>query len=226
MAKIIFLTSRFPFPLNKGDKLRVYFQLKYLAINHEVHLIAIDDKAISKEDYLELAPFCKTIQCFKLPFYKRAYQLVLSPIKGIPLQVAFFYNKRIEKEIKNIINSINPDHIHCHLIRTTEYVKNVKGVLKSLDFMDAFAKGMERREQFEHNFFKRLLFLYEKKQLYKYESKVFSFIDNFCIISEQDKELINNPKANQIKIVANGVDFNTFYPRDEKKSTILYLWEI
>lgn len=217
MAKILFLTSRFPFPLSKGDKLRVYFQLKYLSSDHEVHLIAIDDKAISKEEYNELTPFCKTIYCYKLPLYKRIYQLILSPFKGIPLQVAFFYNVKIAHKIKEIINKINPDYIHCHLIRTTEYIKNIKDISKSLDFMDAFGKGMERREKSEKNIFKRLLFSYEKYQLYKYEKNVFNFIDKFCIISEQDRTLIYSPKSSKIKIVANGVDFDSFYPRQEKK---------
>jgi glycosyltransferase involved in cell wall biosynthesis len=131
--------------------------------------------------------------------------------------VAYFYNGKIRKQIENKIAQINPDAIHCHLIRTTEYIKNVKNIPKSLDFMDAFGIGMEKRQNTERNFGKRLLFAYEKNRLYKYEKQVFSFVDWFCIISEQDRDSIKSKRKGEIKIIPNGVDFDAFYPRNEKK---------
>jgi len=151
LAKILFITSRFPYPLNKGDKLRVYFQLKYLAEKNEVHLIAINETKVSDKHLEAISPFCKSIHIFVLPLHKRIIQLILSPFKKIPLQVAFFYNNGIKKEIDQIADEIKPDHIHCHLIRTTEYVKDISKIKKSLDFMDAFAKGMEKRQMIEPN---------------------------------------------------------------------------
>ncbi|MFZ4549395.1 MAG: hypothetical protein ACOYN4_18255, partial [Bacteroidales bacterium] len=217
MAKILFITSRFPYPLEKGDKLRVFFQLKYLAINNEIHLIAIDNKPIDNEQFAAVSTFCKSIKVFVLPTYKRVIQLGLSLFNGIPLQVAYFYNGKIRKQVEKSISQIKPDAIHCHLIRTTEYIKNVKNIPKSLDFMDAFGIGMEKRGKSESNFFKRLLFSYEKRKLYKYENQVFGFVDKFCIISEQDRDSIKSQRTNEIQIIPNGVDFDAFYPRHEKK---------
>lgn len=217
MAKILFITSRFPYPLNKGDKLRVFYQLKHLAEENDVHLIAINEKQITDKDLKKISIFCKTVDVLVLPLYKRIFQLFLSPFKRMPLQVAFFYYSKINYEINKITKDIKPDFIHCHLIRTTEYVKNVEGIHKSLDFMDAFGKGMEKRQKTEPNIFKRLLYAYEKNLLYAYESKVFGFINNFCIISSQDRDSIKSPMASKIKIVPNGVDFEMFYPRTEPK---------
>ena len=217
MAKIFFITSRFPYPLEKGDKLRVYFQLKHLAIHNKIHLIAINNKPIDKEQFSAIIPFCKSIEVFVLPTYKRLIQLVLILFTGIPLQVAYFYNDKIRKQIENKIAQIKPDAIHCHLIRTTEYIKNVTKIPKSLDFMDAFGIGMEKRQNTEKNFVKRLLFAYEKNKLYNYEKQVFSFVDRFCIISEQDRDSIKSARKGEIKIIPNGVDFEAFYPRNEKK---------
>jgi len=217
MAKILFITSRFPYPLNKGDKLRVDFQLKCLAQGNEIHLIAIEETRVSPAQLEAISPFCKSVRVFVLPLYKRIFQLLLSLFKGIPLQVAYFYNPGIQKEIEKFTAEIKPDHIHCHLIRTTEYVKKMEGINKSLDFMDAFGKGMEKRQKIERNFFRRLLFNYEKKRLYAYEASVFNFIDKFCIISDQDKKSVQSPKAGQIVVIPNGVDFESFYPRKEEK---------
>ena len=38
---IIYFTSRFPYPINKGDKLRSYYQIKELSKSHEIHLISL-----------------------------------------------------------------------------------------------------------------------------------------------------------------------------------------
>jgi hypothetical protein len=142
LAKILFITSRFPYPLNKGDKLRVYFQLKHLAEANEVHLIAINETKVSDKHLEAISPFCKSIHIFVLPLHKRIIQLMISPFKKIPLQVAFFYHDGIKKKIERLAEEIKPNHIHCHLIRTTEYVKEISKITKSLDFMDAFSKGM------------------------------------------------------------------------------------
>jgi polysaccharide biosynthesis protein PslH len=118
LAKILFITSRFPYPLNKGDKLRVFYQLKYLSEKNEIHLIAIDEKAVQEEDLRAVSQFCTSVHVMELPFYKRIPQLLRSPFKGIPLQVAYFCNGAIKRKTSKIVAEINPDAIHCHLIRT------------------------------------------------------------------------------------------------------------
>ena len=42
--KLFVLLSRFPYPLDKGDKLRAYYQLRYLAgQGHELCVLALSD---------------------------------------------------------------------------------------------------------------------------------------------------------------------------------------
>jgi len=217
MTKIAFITSRFPYPLNKGDKLRVFHQIKGLSQKDEIHLISINDQKIHPKHFTEVEAYCASIHSFVLPIFKRIISLSFSFFKKIPLQVAYFYNRKIDNAIQRVINDIEPDYIHCHLIRTTEYVKNISNIKKSLDFMDAFGLGMEKREKNESNPLKRLLFKYEKDLLYKYESNAFDYVDQYCIISRQDQMSIKHPDNDKIKIVANGVDFDKFYPRDQDK---------
>lgn len=227
MSKIIILTSRFPFPLTKGDRLRVFFQLQSLAKNHDIYLMAINDKKVSKFDMDQVLPYCKSIQVFVLPLYKRLYQVLISLFKSIPFQVAFFYNRSIRLQIEKSVLQIKPNAIHCHLIRTTEYVKNIAHDNITLDFMDAFGRGIEKRELVEKNIFKRALLKYEKNQLFHYESKVFDFVHRYCIISKQDQQFIQHSRANEIEIISNGVDFNQFYPRNViKKYDLVFMGNI
>ena len=60
------------------------------------------------------------------------------------LQVAYFYNDNAQIKIDSLIEKHQADHIYCQLIRVAEYVRKSK-INKTLDYMDALARGMERR---------------------------------------------------------------------------------
>ena len=61
--KIFVLLPRIPWPLEKGDKLRAYNQIKQLAKNNEVILCTLnaDRKANKEEAFKALQPYCKSI---------------------------------------------------------------------------------------------------------------------------------------------------------------------
>ena len=72
---IIYLTSRFPYPINKGDKLRSYYQIKELSKSHEIHLVSLSEEPISKKNILALKKYCKSITIYKMNLIKRILNL-------------------------------------------------------------------------------------------------------------------------------------------------------
>ncbi len=50
-------TSRFPYPLEKGDKLRAYHQIKELSNHFEVHLFSITEHKVKQEHLDELKKY-------------------------------------------------------------------------------------------------------------------------------------------------------------------------
>lgn len=221
---VAFITSRYPYPYDKGDKLRVFYQLKSLSKHVNLHLIALTSSQID-DAYIEaLQPYCKTINTFKLSLLDRVTSMVLGIFKGIPFQVSYFFNNSVKRKINSLISDLNPEHIHCHLIRTTEYVRHVKHIPKSLDFMDAYGMGMKKRETTTTNLFFKWIYRWEKNLLYNYESSMLASFDTCYAISEQDTQAIPNSMKKQIEIVANGVDFEKFYPKDsEKKYDVVFM---
>ena len=201
--------SRFPYPLEKGDKLRAYHQIKSLATDFSIHLICTSEKQVSQSDLEKLSPFCSEIQVYPLkkwqiPIYSLFYFLI-----GKPIQVGYFYQRWIYKKIQKQLQQIQPDFIYCQLIRTTEYVKNYHNCPKTMDYMDALSKGMERRSELSSYFFK-LIYRSESKRLRIYERSVFSYFEQHIIISEQDRNWISHPEKKQIKLIFNGVSERFF----------------
>ena len=54
------MTSRFPYPINKGDKLRSYHQIKELSKQNDIYLISLSETKIPKSSIDELYKYCKS----------------------------------------------------------------------------------------------------------------------------------------------------------------------
>ncbi len=214
--KIFVLLSRFPYPLEKGDKLRVFHQIKQLSKNHELVLCALSDEKVSQKSIDKLSEFCSKIEVIRLYKPKIYFNLFKNLLfSNQSFQVAYFYNKKADKRIKRLIKDCQPDHIYCQLIRITEYVKDLP-IPKTLDYMDALARGMERRVE-EAPFYIKWFLKSETTRLKRYEHKIFDDFDNKTIISEQDKNLIVHIKNDEIVIVPNGVDYSTYQSKELSK---------
>ena len=207
--KLIYLTSRFPYPINKGDKLRSYFQIKELSRFHEIHLISLSEKSIRNDDIKKLSIYCNSICIYKMSLISRLFNIIKTFFNNKPFQVNYFYHNSIQKKINRDISLVNPDHIFCQLIRTAMYVKNNHSISKTLDYMDALSKGMERRINISSFWIKPIVKM-ESYRLRKFENLAYEFFNNHIIISENDRNEIAHPKKEQIKIIENGIDESFF----------------
>ena len=220
--KIFIILSRVPFPLEKGDKLRAYHQIKALSKEHEIHLCCLSEATITEKQSRELQKICSELSIFKLNKWKRLIRLGFGVFSDQPFQVKYFYDRSIHKKISKIIEDFAPEQIYAQLIRTAEYVKKEFDIPKTIDYMDALSKGIQRR--FDSSpFLKRILLQWEFKRLLKYENLVFDYFDRHTIISEADRKHIYHPKKEEILIVPNGVDFDFFKPiKKEKKYDLVF----
>lgn len=214
--KILVLLSRVPYPLEKGDKLRAFNQIKELSKKNQVVLFALNDAKWEEKALEELKKYCVGISIMPLPKKTILGNLFRAFFNGLPLQVGYFYFAKAQRKVDELILKHNPDHIYCQLIRTSEYVKKYSSKPKTLDYMDVFSKGIERRKATDPFYMKPFLWL-EYRRLLKYEKNIFSYFTNKTIISKQDRDLIPHPDHSQIRVIPNGVDTDYFKPMARKK---------
>jgi sugar transferase (PEP-CTERM/EpsH1 system associated) len=221
-VKILFLTSRFPYPLEKGDKLRAYHFIKGLSKNHEVHLASISDIAVKENDFAELNKLCKSVKVCRINRLSIGFNVSKSFFGNMPLQSAYFYNGGIKNKILKYGKEIAPDVIVCMLTRMSRYAEAFTGIPKLLDYQDAFSKGVERRLAHE-GFFLRTVLNHETQRQAQHEKDVFDLFDEKIIISSQDRALIQHPMHDSIHIIPNGVDYEYFSPHPaEKKYDLVF----
>lgn len=220
--KIVFITSRFPYPLEKGDKLRAYFQIRELSNHFDVHLICLSEIPLSNDSINSVQKFTKSLHVFPLPKWKKWMGAACAFFGNMPIQIGYFHQSSIQRKINTLLNEIQPDHIFCQLIRVAEYVKDYHDCLKTLDYMDTLSKGIERRIH-RVNWYQRAFFKLEFTRLRRYENSIFDYFEHHTIISEQDREHIPHPKRKEILIVQNGVSELFFEPfQNHKKYTLVF----
>jgi len=213
--KLFILLPRVPYPTEKGDKLRAFNQLKQLSKKYEIILCSLNDSFLHEDALTVLGQYAKSIYILDIPKSGIIVNLIRTIFSNIPLQVGYFYNKKIKKTIDAIIEKHKPDHIFCQLIRVAEYVKDIP-LPKTLDYQDVFSKGVERRLA-STPFYLRPFLRLEYRRLLAYEHDIFNKFDNKIIISEPDRDLIPHPDRKNIVVVRNGVDYSFFKPLERQK---------
>ena len=110
MSKILFISTRYPFPIFGGDKLRAFDILKFLSKKNQVDLVCLGKK---NEILNKNLTFCKSIKVFHLNFLRRIINTVFSFLKLEPLQNGFFLSNEMKDYIDSVENKY--DSIICHL---------------------------------------------------------------------------------------------------------------
>ena len=212
--KLLVLLSRFPYPLDKGDKLRAYHQLRYLAERHEICLFALTDEVVTAEAKAAVRALCRgglVLHRLRRPGIARNMARALAA--GRPLQVGYFYDKLAQRQVDGLLRDFRPDHVYCQLIRMAQYLRpHANELPMTLDYMDVLSAGMARRAT-QAPLWQRPVLALEAQRLRAYETAAFDWFQHHTIISDQDRQLIQHPRRDQIELVLNGIDTDFFQPR-------------
>jgi glycosyltransferase involved in cell wall biosynthesis len=206
--KIAVILSRFPYPLDKGDKLRAFHQIAYIAQLHDVYLYALHEEAISVQAMKALEPFCKDICLYKLNKIEIGFQILRSFITQLPVQVGYFYSRRHHKKMTQDIINVKPDTVYCQLSRTAFYGKDLP-FRKVIDFQDAFSTNYERMQR-TFTGVKKYFYKREGQRMKVFEKNMARWFDEATIISAFDKAKIDI-SPNRMMVVSNGVDTRYFH---------------
>ena len=215
--KIFVLLPRIPYPLEKGDKLRAFNQIKQLAKHNEIVLCALNDNPkVSEQDaFHALQPYCQSVNFIKINKLQIVLGLVRAFCKGLPLQCGYFYNRKAARKIDALIAKHKPEMLFGQLLRVAEYIRH-KDLPKAIDYQDIFSYGMKRRADIA-SFVTRPVFNMEYRRLKRYEAAIFDDFDVKTIISEPDRALFPHERRDEILIIPNGVDHDYFKPQEQEK---------
>lgn len=208
--KILVIASRFPWPLEKGDKLRLYQQIKYLSVDHEVHLFALTHQFVSEKDQDEIKKLGIGITLFRISFLHLVWNLIKGFLQGLPPSVAYFTDHRAKQLVATLAHELKPTLVFAQLVRTGEYLKMLP-FPKVLDYMDAFSY-ISKQQARKSSFLLRPFYALEATRIAIYEQKLAHHTHLQVFISERDRLHLDPEKKWPALVVQNGIDLTYFHP--------------
>ncbi|MDD3524093.1 MAG: glycosyltransferase [Candidatus Cloacimonetes bacterium] len=202
--KILFLSSRIPYPPDRGDKVRTLFLLRQLAAMGELHLVSLVDEKQDSEAMAAMKaeiPNCHFVAHSK----KRALLNLLANIfSHIPFQVAYYKNPKVFAKINELCENHDFDLVYTHLIRMVPYAQLAKKAKVILDYTDCIS--LEYSRSLGHlSGIRKLFFKIESSRTANYEMRVANLFTENWVISPVDLQKLGLKDHHRSVVVPNQV---------------------
>jgi glycosyltransferase involved in cell wall biosynthesis len=191
--KLLYLTSRLPWPPIGGEKNKTFAQLKILSEKYNITLISFgninkDQKAIDKlKDYapeihlIHEVRLLKLLRCLKVIFdYK-------------PIQIHLFYSKKFQNKVDELLPS--HDLLFCNLIRTAEYGLNTPVTKpKFLDLSDSIGLHYLNAANKITSPIWKFIYKFEGPRLFAYEKQCVRVFNKSFLFNQLEVTQFDTPK--------------------------------
>lgn len=208
MKKVLMICTRFPYPADGGDKLRVTSNIHFLKKkNYKIDLCYIGYKKIKKNIKIKDV---NEIYVFNLKKIKSFFLILINLFSKDPFQVNLYYQKDIAKKIEKTFKRKKYDFIIFHLLRTVKYKNSFINRNNYLDCSDSLILNYKRLfRKIKLNFF-AYFYIIEIRKLIKFYSDNYSNFKKIFYISNFDLRFdrrILNLKNNSKLITLNRNNF-------------------
>lgn len=204
--RILFLTTRLPFPPLGGERLRPFYFIKYLPRDWQITLLTFvesDSENAALKNYDLGNVRIRTVKQHK---YKSYAKCLLGILNHNPLEIAYYDSSEMRKVVDEELRSEKYDLIFCHLLRMATYVASYTGCKKVLDMSDAMSLRYALSWRLRRSHF-RLVEWLESKRLKDYEPRISSKFDLNLVASSADKIYLEEKMGvKRLDVLENGVD--------------------
>lgn len=212
--KIVVIAPRFPFPLDKGDRLTVFHLLKYLSQRHQVSLICFLEPDQDPAWVEKVEPFCERVEAVPLK-RARAYMNCMVGLPGkIPLQMSYYADPEMTAAVEKLTAEIQPDLVYAHTIRMGQYSEPLDAPMtKVLAMQISMTLNYRRLAEHTSNPISKFFFKTEYNKVRGFEAAFARKFDKVLLISEHDLAAIEQKKPlENVFFSPHGVDYKYFAP--------------
>ena len=124
--RILFLSHCLPYPPNKGERIRAFHQLRQLALNHEVHLLALCREGSTRVPE-ELANLCASAEVFSVPRLGSQVRSALGLFNRSPLTYTYFHSPRLFERLRELGRNERFDVVVGFTVAMVPYVRAFDG---------------------------------------------------------------------------------------------------
>jgi polysaccharide biosynthesis protein PslH len=208
---ILFLTSRFPYPPHRGDKLKIFNLIRQLSRRHSITLLSFISSREEVAYVEDLGRYCADIRTVYLPPWRSVWNCGMNALSPQPFQVAYFASRAMRRALAELLARKKFDLVHIHLIRMAQYAAvPIPGSIRVLDLTDAGSLYLQRFLRTTTHPLKKLFLREEHRRLQSYE-RILDQFDINLVCSDVDRNaLLHHAPGASIGILSNGIDLDYF----------------
>jgi sugar transferase (PEP-CTERM/EpsH1 system associated) len=216
MHDILFLAHRIPYPPDKGDKIRSWNILRYLAERARVHLGAFVDDPDDFRYADALASVCASQRLVALTKQGRAGRIANAFRRGMPLSVALYENPEMRRWVSQAMRSHPIDRMFVFSSQMALYALEHKAERRRLvmDFVDIDSDKF-RQYSADSSWPRSWLYAREARTLGDFEKQVARRADVSLFVSDAETAMFKKlagSYGHRVETLHNGVDLDYFSP--------------
>ncbi|HNS51967.1 MAG TPA: glycosyltransferase [Anaerolineae bacterium] len=218
--RVLYLTSRLPYPPDRGDRLRAYHIIERLSSEHEVVLVSFVARRDEGDHVSSLLPFCQDVKLVHMSPRRSAVTVAANIWRSDPFQTLYYRSRSMRHLLAQIVaegalRGKPLDAAVAHLFRMAPYLECCPRAYRIVDLTDAISEEVSRSLPYR-GFLWRSIYRLEGPRIRRYERTVAGAFDEAWLISRADRDVLATscPRAN-LRVVPNGVDSSRFYPTGE-----------
>lgn len=222
---VLFICHRVPYPPNKGDKIRAFHQLEYLAKRHRVRLVAVLDDPRDEAHVPVLRDLLDDVELVPLDSMSALARTGAGLLTGKSLSVSYFPGRRLGRAATRMALSRQPDVV-VGISSQVVPAALAPGAPVVIDFVDKdsgkFAQYGEWFRQTSR--LKSAVYRLEGKRLEAAEIRWIKRIERSLVISDYERSLFPTDVQPRIDVVRNVLHLDDF-PDDrsaEEPHTIMF----
>lgn len=209
---ILFLTSRLPYPPNRGDRLRSYNFLRILSQEHQITLLSFIGDDWETGNIGPLRPYCRDIQLVHRGHLQSALTTGINSWRRAPFQSLYYRSAVMQGAVDRLLDRRHFDVVYVHLFRMAQFVIGRKQPYRILDLTDSISSEIERSMPYRDARW-RLIYRLELPRIRRYEREIVDHFDEAWLISQAERaELLQGSTNDKVLVVPNGIDTARFRP--------------
>jgi polysaccharide biosynthesis protein PslH len=218
--RILFLAHRVPYPPNRGDRIRSFHMLRFLAQRADVSLAYLAEEQSPSETQRALQCLCREVAGLQLGRYRRWLNAACSLAFGRTATEGLFQCSRLRRLLARWSKTTRFDGVVVFCSSMVQYldVPGLAGVPALVDLVDVDSqKWLDYAE--ETSGVRRWLFQLEGKRLRRLEQSLPPKAKAIALVSDCEAELYRSfCPADSVHAISNGVDLDYFRPNADLNS--------
>jgi polysaccharide biosynthesis protein PslH len=221
-VKILFLTPRFPYPLDGGTNLRNFRLIQSAAQEHVIDLLSFVDRPLRPENLESVRAVCRRVELRAAPRHERARRLAVALGSPLPDMAFRRWSPRFVAALRALLKEERYDLVDVEGIEMARYLPLCRGARRVFGEHNVEHLLQERAHAVERADRRRLpLALYSKLQackLARFERAACRAADRVVAVSPEDaRALARLEPRGRYAVVPNAIDPDAYpFPRPSR----------